>query len=63
MIIRPRPLLFLIIISFSLMCVLVGGACKPLSACGIVFWGAFAVFAYCCNHLSKNKNYYDGYDE
>lgn len=63
MILKPIPLLFLIVITFSLMCVSIGGCHEPTSACGIVFWISFSVFALCCIHLSQNGKYYDGYDE
>ena len=61
--IKPLPLIILIVTSFSLMCFSIGGCHEPTSACGIVFWISFAVFALCCIHLSQNEKYYDGYDE
>lgn len=61
--IKPLPLIILIVTSFSLMCFSIGGCHEPTSACGIVFWISFAVFAFGCTHLSKNDKYYKGYDE
>ena len=58
MIIKPIPLIILIIVSFCLMLITNNGADKPLTDCGIVFWLSFGVFAFCCIHLSKNEKYY-----
>lgn len=61
MILKPIPLLFLIVITFSLMCVSIGGCHEPTSACGFTFWISFGVFAFCCIHLAKNEDYYKNY--
>jgi hypothetical protein len=39
------------------------GNISPETTSGIVFWCSFAVFAFCCNHLTKNRKYYEDYDE
>lgn len=58
MIIKPKALAVLIIFSFLLVLITVNEAHNPISVVGFIFWLSFAVFAFCCTHLSKNEDYY-----
>lgn len=56
--IKPKPLALIILFSFSLVVITCSGASEPTTVLGIAFWLSFAVFAFCCIHLSKNEEYY-----
>jgi hypothetical protein len=59
--IHPRLLAILIIFSFLLVLLFIGGASEPISVQGATFWISFVVFAFGCAHLSKNDKYYKKY--
>lgn len=61
MILKPRTLAISITVSFVLVLTTITEAYRPTSVTGIIFWISFLVFAFCCNHLSKNDDYYRNY--
>lgn len=61
MILRPKTLTVSIVASFVLMLMTISEAHNPETQTGVLFWLSFAVFAFCCVHLSKNDKYYSEY--
>lgn len=58
MILKPKTLIRMVIISAIVMIATSCEAHNPDTVIGFAFWGGMAVFAFCFHQLDKNENYY-----